>query len=471
MLPFIGIMLVALAVGVAAAGLADQENSRNVGLVFSGIVAALAIVLLVYFILVGSISYYESYQYYLPSLNVLLSFTLNPISFVLLFMTSIVAFVTLLSGNPEHESERLSTSLILLFELSAVGLFASSNLFLFFIFWDVGVVALFFMLYMLGSANRRKAAMKFIMYEIMASLLLLFAIMIIYFYTPLHSFDIQYIEANAGQIPANTQTLLFVLLFLAFLTNMPVFPLHLWLPEAHTEASTQGSMLLSGVLTKFGGYGMLLLFLMIPISTEYSNYVAVLAGISAIYIAFVLMTQHDIKRVIAYTTITEMSIILLGIASLNQFGILGATYGMLAHGFTIALMFLAAGTIGHVFGTRDYRFLKGMVSNAVSTAYTFLAGVFATTGVPLTAAFIGDILIFIGAVRAFGLFGAVPLISILLFGVFLYYIVDKSFLSTREQSQAVEPVEASQEAGFAILLFFIFLFGVLPFVVLNFFNV
>jgi NADH-quinone oxidoreductase subunit M len=471
MLPLIGLMLLTLLAGVVATAAFNEKYSRRISIIFSGIAMVLAFVILIGAFQAGSVNIAENYSYYISDLNVNFNLQLTAVSLALLLMASIVSFVTIFAGNIENENERASNSLVLFFEFAAIGLFASGNLFIFFIFWDLGVLALFFMIYLLGSANRRRAAIKFLIYEILASLLLLFAIMLIYFYTPVHSFDINYIMQNAASIPINIQVIIFVLLFTAFLINMPVFPVHLWLPDAHTEASTQGSMLLSGILTKFGGYGMILLFLMIPISVYFSPIIILIAGFSAFYSTFVLLTQHDIKRIIAYTTIVEMSIILVGIASFNSFGIAGATFAMLAHGLAISMLFLTAGSIGYMYADRDIRSIRGIINNSVSTAYTFLIGVFATTGVPLTAAFIGDILIFLGAIKAFSIYGAIPLVSLVFVGGFLYYVVNKSVISGKESSKNVEYIGRSQKIGYAILLFFIFFFGILPFIMLNFFNV
>ncbi len=471
MLPFIGIMLAVLALTLVASAMLKGNASRLTAIAGSAVAAVLAFALLGTVLYTGSFGTGESLASYIPQLNVLLDFKLTAVSLVLIVMASIVAFVTLLSGNVEMERLRVSSSLVLLFELAAIGLFSSANLLLFFIFWDVGVVALFFMIYMLGSANRRHAAMKFLIYELLASLLLLLGIMMVYFYTPIHSFDIAYITSVASTVSKSTQGLIFFVLFIAFLINMPVFPVHLWLPDAHTEASTQGSMLLSGVLTKFGGYGMLLLFSMLPIASAYMVPVMILAAFSAFYSVLVLMVQHDIKRIVAYTTIVEMSIILVGIASLSAFGTAGATYAMLAHGLTVALMFLAAGSVGYMFADRDIRSVSGVVRNTISTTYAFLLGIFATTGVPLTTAFIGDVLIFIGAIGAFGIYGAIPLAALALLGAFLYYVVNRSFLSVKRKSNAVAYIGRSQNAGYAILLFFILLFGILPFVILKLFGI
>ena len=470
MLPFIGIMLLVLAIGLVLTVLVPEKRSGSVATLFSFLAFIAAFALLSSMASSGFSTVNESYNYYLPSLGVVVGFNVNAISLALLLMASIVVFVTLLSGNVENEHQKTASALVLLFEIAAIGLFTAANLLLFFIFWDVGVIALFFMIYLLGSANRRRAAVKFIIYELLASLLLLLAIMLIYFNTPIHSFDINYIISNSAMIPAGIQGLILVFFAVAFLINMPVFPFHLWLPDAHTEASTQGSMLLSGILTKFGGYGMLLTFLMLPIVQQYFVPFAALAVISAFYATFVVMTQHDIKRIVAYTTIVEMSVVLIGIASLNVFGTEGAVFMMLAHGFTIALLFLAAGSMGYAFGDRDIRSLKGVVKNAVSTAYSFLVGIFATTGVPLTAAFVGDVLIFLGAIGRFSLYGALPLLAIMLLGSYLYYVVNKSILSTKESSNTVGYLDDKQKLGYFVLLLFIFVFGIMPFIVLNFFN-
>jgi NADH-quinone oxidoreductase subunit M len=343
----------------------------------------------------------------------------------------------------------------------------SINLFLFFIFWNIGITALFFMINILGSANRRNASINFLVYQAFASALLLLGIILLYFYTPLHSFDIQYITANASQIPVSTQELIFLVLFVAFMINMPIFPMHFWLPDACTEASAQGSMLLSGVFTKFGGFGMLLLFTMLPFSSTYAAYIAMLAAISMFYSVFVLMRQTDLKRVVAYSTIVEMGIVMLGISALNSFGTYGLAYAMLAHGLSVALMFLVAGSMRYIFGERDIKVLKGTVLNAKFTTYTFLVGTLAIVGFPLTSGFIANILVFMGTIQAFGLYGSVPLLALILMGAYLYFIINKSMLSTKEHSEAVNFIGMEQRIGYLLLMFFIFLFGTLPFIIFN----
>jgi NADH-quinone oxidoreductase subunit M len=465
----IGLMLLITVVASFLVLGLDRDYSKRIALFASGVVLAITILILITSLAQGSVSLSEQYNY-VSAFGISLQLQMSAINFILVLMTTIVAFGTVLAGNPEHEHEKVANTLILLFEFAAIGLFTSANLFVFFIFWDVGVVALFFMINSLGSPNRRYASMKFIIYEIFASSLLLLGIMMIYFYTPVHSFNIQTIISSAASIPEATQAMIFFFLFVAFMVNMPMFPLHFWLPDAHTEASTQGSMLLSGVLTKFGAFGMLLLFSILPISREFAAPAAALAGFSTLYAAFVTMRQKDIKRVIAYTTIIDMGIILVAIASMNEFGTYGALFGMFAHGVTIALMFLVVGCVHHIFGTRDMRSVKGVVNQATSTAYSFLAGTFGITGVPLTTGFVADVLIFIGSIQAFGIIGALPLLGLLIIGAFLYFVINKSFLMTKDPLQRVDYIGVEQKIGYAFFMFFMFLFGVFPFLLLGLTN-
>ncbi len=466
MFPLVLSMIIVPVIALLLVSFAKAKYSRKIIICSTLINVLITLSIFISAMLSGGINISEQYPY-ISSLGVSLAFRINAISLILLIMSSVVLFATALSGNPENDAPKLSGMLIALFQIAAVGLFASANLFIFFIFWDIGVIAMFFMINTLGSANRKSASINFLIYEIFASSLLLLGIILIYFYTPVHSFDISYIAANAALIPANIQTIIFALLFVAFMINMPLFPMHFWLPDAHTEASTQGSMLLSGILTKFGGFGMLILFMMLPISAKYSVYIAVLAAVSTFYSVFILMRQTDIKRIIAYSTIVEMGIIMVGISAGNAFGTYGAAYAMLSHGLAIALMFLLAGTIKHVFGERNLSSLKGTVVNAASTTYAFLIGVLAMVGFPLTAGFVADILLFIGSLQAFGIFGVVPIFALVFMGAFMYLIINKSMFSTRERSKTVDYLKLDQKIGYTMLIFFIFLYGVLPFTILN----
>ncbi len=463
-----GILLLMTLFPLAFLAAAMLSGSRR-GPAIAALSNAVSIAILAYAALSsgGTLSISESFSY-ITTIPISFSLRLNPASFMLLIMSYIVLLAASVAGNHEKESQKLAASLIILLQVAATGLFLSGNLFLYFIFWDIGVITSFFFLYSMGSPLRRPAAMKFLIYEMFASVLLLLGIITLYFGTPVHSFNIAYITANAALIGTTSQLLVFAFLITAFLINMGIFPLHFWLPDAYTEASTQGSMVLSAVLSKFGAFGVFILFAMLPIGAEAAKYTAALGAISAFYAAFLMFNHKDIKRMISYSSILEMGIILIGLSTLNVIGTYGAVYAMLAHGLTIALMFLAAGSLTHVFGTRDIRTLAGAVSRAKSTAYSFVFAAFSATGLPLTTGFIADLLIFIGAYAAFGFSGIVPLLSIVMLGAYMYFIIEKSILSTRKESEVITHASASQAFGYALLIGSILLFGILPFTLLGF---
>ncbi len=468
MIPLLLLMLAIPAFFLALLAVYKKHSARIATIsAASGLVLAIAVIAAA--ALSGNPNISENYGY-IPSLSVGLNLRTNPASLVLLLMTSIVILVTASSGNIANDRERTASILLVLFQIGAFGLFLSGNFFIFFIFWDIGVIAPFFMINVLGSANRRTASYKFIIYEIFASALLLFGILLIYFYAPGHSLSISTLSSTYSVMPVGIQEAIFLLLFVAFMINVPLFPLHSWLPDAHTEASTQGSMVLSGVLTKFGGFGMLIIFTSMPIAHAYSVYIAVLAAFSAFYAAFLMMRQQDLKRIVAHTTIIEMSIIVFAIATLTNIGDAGAIYGMLAHGIAVAMMFLAAGAIEHVFHSRNIGFLKGISHNAKLTSWIFLAGIFAMTGVPLTAGFIADVLIFLGAISAFGAYGIIPLFSLIFMGAFMYFVINRSFFANKERTAAEDTTGAWSGVGYAVLLAALFLFGILPFILLGIVN-
>ncbi len=466
MIPFVAIMLSLSALAALVTALAGKKHSKRIAASASFLILATVSAMLALSLISGTASFAESHSY-IGALSISLDFRVNAVSLMLLLMSSVVLLAASLSGNPGNERPKTSSLLIELFQISAIGLFSSANLFLFFVFWDIGIVAMFLMINVLGSSNRAHASLSFLVYEIFASAMLLFGIMLIYFHTPLHSLDIQYLASSAGQIPPGAQALIFTSLFLAFMINMPIFPMHFWLPDAHTEASTQGSMLLSGIFTKFGAFGMLLLFTMLPVPAKYAVPIAALASFSAIYAALVLMSQHDIKRIIAYSTIVELGVIMLGIAAQNSMASAGSAFLMFSHGLVVALMFLAVGSMKHIFGERDMRFLKGIVVDARVTTYAFIAGTLATIGFPLTSGFVGDLLIFIGSVQAFGAYGAAALASLLLTGAYLYFVIERAMMSTKGRSSAVNLIGRDQHIGYALLIAFIFLFGTLPFILLT----
>ncbi len=466
MIFFVAIML-ALFAGILAVILLDKRFARWAAALFASVALAIIIIMFFYYLTGRMVGYSESIPY-ISTFGISLQFYANEFSVPLSLLAGIVGLAAIIGGNPLQERAKASNSLILLFELAAIGLFASGNLFLFFIFWDVGIIAVFFMISCLGEGNNLNSAKVYLFYSLLASALLLFGILMIYFYTPIRSFNISTIEAGAQTIPLGVQEVIFVSLLIAFMIKMPVFPFHSWMQGAYSDASTQGSMLIGGVLSKFGAYGILLIFLMLPIARTYAPYILIIAIVSAFYAAFNGIRKDDLKRMAAFTSMAESAIILTGVTALGAFGLDGAVYGMVAFGLGISLMFLSIGSVEFMYGSKHLSTLRGIVKGAASTAYSFLFGVFAATGVPITAAFIADLLIFIGADKSFGVLGVVPLFSIIIVGAYLYYAINKSFFDTENSIEIVRYETGHWNPSYALLIFSILALGIVPALILGF---
>ncbi|MCL4372324.1 hypothetical protein M1373_03335 [Candidatus Marsarchaeota archaeon] len=283
MLPLIFLILIVAAFGVLAAyAPRNYATAKRLAIIFSGIVLVLSIVLVYYGLEVhGFLNSIESVSY-ISQFGIDLAFTAAPVQIILILLAAIVSLCATIVKSSKFENSKNLYPLIMLFELSAIGLFASGNLFIFYIFWDVGVIAAYFMISSFGQGQAKHAANAYLVYSIFASALLLFSIMMIYFYTPVHSFSISYITAHSYMIPQGIQAMIFALFFIAFMVKMPIFPFHSWISNAYASAPTQGSMVIAGVLSKFGAYGMLLLFSMLSVSSDFSKYAFAIGGISAL---------------------------------------------------------------------------------------------------------------------------------------------------------------------------------------------
>lgn len=406
-------------------------------------------------------------QSYIQALGIDLSLGINQYTNLFVVMTAIVLLASsIVAKSFIKESQRIYTLLFLIISGSALGVFMSGNLFLLFVFWELTEASMFFIIYIFGGYDRRYAAIKFLLYSISASLLLLIGIMVIYSGLPSQTFSIQSIISQSASIPSGTQLLAMVLLLLAFMIKIPSFPFHSWLPDAHTEAPTTGSMMLAGILLKFGGYGLLLMFLMLPIATGYASLIALIFGFSVIYSAFVAVKQLHLKRLIAYTSIIDMGIASLGLATVTQLGTEGGLYLMLSHGIIISLLFLLVGAVDESFKTMLISRLGGIVKNFPVLAYSFLFGVFALIGIPLSSGFIGDLLVFLGLFSAYGAAGVIPLFAVLLLGALMFLVVERCFFNS---SKSVEPFSNPRpEISYAIafLAASTIVLGVMPFLLL-----
>ncbi len=467
MLPILLFIILIPFAAVAAELLMDRSHSYSIAFAAS-LLSFVLVAFSVYYAYFNGAASLSFSSVYIPSLNLNIGLQVTEPSLILLLMSSIVFLAASMVGKYFIGSrERIYNIVFLLAEGASLGVFISANLFLFYVFWEIAEIMFFFIIFLYGGYNRRYASIKFIIYSIFSSLMLLIGILLLYSSVTPHTFDINGIIAASGGIGAQTQFIIFVLLLVSFLIKMPVFPFHSWLPDAHTEAPTTGSMILAGVLLKFGGYGLFLMLLMLPIASHYASYLFFIFLLSTIYSAFVCLTQSNIKRLIAYTSITDMGIVGIGLSAMNAFGYNGGLYAMFNHGIAIALLFLIAGTLDHLYGTLEIDRIKGVIKSFPGMTYLFIIGTFTAVGIPLTSGFVADLLLFIGSVKSFGIFGILPLIGILVIGAALFWVIERMFVSSSRATEPYNPLDRNVVASGVFLIATAILFGVLPSILLG----
>jgi NADH-quinone oxidoreductase subunit M len=346
---------------------------------------------------------------WLPSLGVSfalggdgLSMTLVVLTTFLLVMASVASISTI--------TQRLKLYYSMLFVLvaSVLGVFLSRDLFLFFLFWELELIPMYLLIAIWGGPRRQYASMKFVLYTLFGSVFLVAALVGVFSvltHTPSMATSTAFLFSSVEQavgmhaIPLATQILLFVGMFITFAVKLPMVPFHTWLPDAHVEAPTPVSMMLAGIMLKMGAYGLIrLCFGFFPeAAAVLAPYIGLLAMINIVYTAGVALVQTDMKKLIAYSSVSHMGFVLLGLAALNAIGFSGATFVMVSHGIVSAALFMCIGTLYTRTHTREIASYSGFGIKLPTLFYFFLLFSMASLGLPLLVSFAGESLVFYGA--------------------------------------------------------------------------
>jgi NADH-quinone oxidoreductase subunit M len=311
--------------------------------------------------------------------------------FALSMLITILCVIYSWNHFPEPHNPKAFLALVLLLEVGMNGTFVAQDLILFFIFFEVVLLPMFFMIGVWGGPNREYASIKFFLFTLFGSALMLLSFLALYF--KLGTFQIPALaHLHGGDIAHGTQVLMFGGLFLGFAIKVPMFPFHTWLPDAHTEAPTVGSVILAAVLLKLGTFGFVRIAL--PILPEgahtWAPWIGLLAAIGIIYGALACLAQTDMKRLIAFSSVAHMGFVMLGIATLTDFGINAAIFGMVAHGLITGLLFFVAGSVQHTYHTREMKRLGGLLQSAPRMGWILGFAVMASLGLPGLAGFWGE---------------------------------------------------------------------------------
>ena len=391
------------------------------------------------------------------------------ISLLLLLLTTFLTPLAILSSwRSIKERIKEYYALFLLLEVGMIGVFLSTDLFLFYIFWEVMLIPMYFLIGIWGGERRVYAAIKFVLFTLFGSLLMLVAILFLVYGSGAGTFDIVELTNRLTLSPLATdvQLWLFIAFFLAFAIKVPLFPFHTWLPDAHVEAPTAGSVILAGVLLKMGTYGFVRFCLpMFPdASLQAMPTIMVLAIIGIIYAALVAMVQPDVKKLVAYSSVAHLGFVMIGIFSFNIQGLQGGMLQMINHGLSTGALFLIVGVLYERRHTRLIADYGGISKVMPVFATIFMIITLSSIGLPGLNGFIGEFLTMLGAFRFDWIYGVAAVIGVVLAAVYMLWMLQRMIFGkiTNEENRILPDVNWREIAYLLPILVFVVWIGVYP---------
>ncbi len=411
----------------------------------------------------ASMQFVERYQW-IASLHIQYFLGVDGISMPLIILTTLLTIIVVIAGW-EVITKRVAQYMasFLIMEGLMIGVFSSMDAILFYLFWEAMLIPMFLIIGVWGGSNRVYAAIKFFLYTLVGSLLMLVAIIYLYF-TSDHTFNIA--SFHATPLTYTTQVLIFLAFFAAFAVKVPMFPVHTWLPDAHVEAPTGGSVILAAITLKMGAYGFLRFS--IPITPDASSELAIwvigLSLIAVVYIALVALVQRDMKKLIAYSSISHMGFVTLGFFIFDTQGMEGAIVQMISHGFISGALFLCVGVLYDQMHSREIDSYGG-VANAMPVFSVFLVFfAMSNAGLPGTSGFVGEFLVILGSFRVNGWYAAVAGLTLVLGAAYTLWMIKRVVYGeiTNEKVRALVDVNGREKLVLGVLAVCVLGLGIYP---------
>jgi NADH-quinone oxidoreductase subunit M len=456
--------------GVVALLLLSREDHtwiRRVALAVS-VVEFLLSLLLVRGFQTGTAAFrFEENRRWIPDPPIFYHLGVDGISLFLVLLTTFLMPLAILASWKSIDSRVQGFfATLLALEAGLVGVFVSLDLFLFFLFWEAILIPMYFLIGVWGHERRIYASMKFILYTMFGSILMLVAI--IWLYELSGTYDLPRIEAllTSGQLvlSARTEGVLFAAFFLAFAIKVPLFPLHTWLPDAHTEAPTAGSVILAGVLLKMGTYGLVRFCLpLFPDASRHAApYIAALAIVGILYGGLVAMVQTDLKRLVAYSSVSHLGFVVLGTFALDPTAMQGAVYQMLSHGVSTGALFVLVGMLYERRHTHEIREYGGLATPMPVLAAFFLFVSLASAGLPMLNGFVGEFLILAGTFQRHGAWAVWAASGIIVSALYLLWAYQRVFFGTItvERNRTLPDTDRRERLILAVMAIMILWMGI-----------
>jgi NADH-quinone oxidoreductase subunit M len=465
-IPILGALLIALWPRLSS------KNIRNISLLATALPLALSIIVFAGFdrsaSMNGVIQFSEKVSW-IPLINANFALGVDGLSLPFLLLTTLLGFLVILISWKIDLRVREYFAWLLLLQASITGVFLAQDFLLFFFFWELELIPMYFLIAIWGAGRREYSALKYVLYTLLGGAFILAGILVLFFGTG--SLDMAYLASVdlTGLLAPGMLTLAFLFFFLGFAIKLPVFPFHTWLPDAHTDAPTAVSVILAGTLLKMGGYGMIRVnAAMFPDEAlQFAPFILVLAVINIVYGGAVTLKQTDIKRLIAYSSISHMGFVLLGIFALGHLSMIGASLQMVSHGIITGLLFAITGVVMHNTHERSIPKMGGLTHQMPRSTVIFVLGGLGAMAVPATSGFIAEIWTFIGAfssgvVPHIEVYTVISLLGILLAAAYILWTIQRVFfgqpLEKFGQVRDADRVEVGFSVVFVIAMFVIGLY-------------